>query len=433
MQGFSKSGAAFWSKAKARSDILIGKSWCQIVFCIPQQGDKKKPRVVPMSCYVSGEDDRAVIRFPLKLNPAVKKDVEAYQRVLLCGEAVPHDWPEYQAHIFHMAVTIEEAFKVANQLETTAIVSSNNLFDVPNESGTELQARFQAVVDEAIATSSSLATNAPSTSTDGNSGQYVIHNAPMTYGFAPSPTVVLGESSTNILDASGSQYDFQTSTPTSGIGPQADVNHMLLKENLKEMVIGVSQQLNDVTKKVNENGVKGTDVAEQVHNLLEVLNNRDNLAVSLLNIEDINAAFECTFPLDTTLEFLAFQTKLDESDEKKKILLEFISNRLSKKKTINQTMAAILKKFMGTNLLKECSATKKSGTKIILCEAQFYKILEGPMRALYKDKEGKLLDAHSVQVAVGGAINNSSAWTNGSRSVKRKSQPNEHDENDIES
>ncbi|KAJ8676603.1 hypothetical protein QAD02_012390 [Eretmocerus hayati] len=328
-------------------------------------GDKEKPSIIPMSCYVRGEDAAATIRYPSKLNKAVKKDVLAYQKVLFCGEAPPADWPEYQAHIVHCAFTIEDAFAVAGRMETVAAANSNVLFDVPNENGSD----FQAIVTEAL-----------------------------------TPDLPL------VADGDGSS--------TSLVG-------------LKGVLETVSGQLHDVNKKVNDNAVRSTDVAEQMQNLLEVMNNRENLAVSLLTIQDLNATFGCTFPLDDMEKFMQFLTVLNESEEKQATLLEFFANRLCKKSTINQTMAAILKKFMEPKVMRECTSTKKSGNKLILCSTKFYKILEGPMRTLYKNNDGTLLDAESVEKSVGGAINNSTAWTNGSRAVKRKRQPDNHEENNV--
>ncbi|KAJ8685499.1 hypothetical protein QAD02_021292 [Eretmocerus hayati] len=127
-----------------------------------------------------------------------------------------------------------------------------------------------------------------------------------------------------------------------------------------------------------------------------------------------------SLPLQTLENFQLFDGKL--LDEKlRKIMVEFLQNRVTKKSSLGKSMAAILKKFVTRPVLQNYTATKKSGDKELFCKTQLYSLIEGPMRYVFRDKDGNLMDESLVKKSVGTAINSSTDW-GGARKSKNGTQ-----------
>ncbi|KAJ8672212.1 hypothetical protein QAD02_003471 [Eretmocerus hayati] len=199
--------------------------------------------------------------------------------------------------------------------------------------------------------------------------------------------------------------------------------------NILERLWKIEGAIVDLDKKLDNYGTRNLDLVEQVQNLTRVVNKGQSVTVSLLTLDDLWTSFNCHFPLDNLDAFIKFDEGLKESESLKATMTEFLENRVTRKMTPAKTMGSVLRKFLTREVIKNYTATKKSGDKLIFCDTQLYKLIEGPMMHVREDKDGNLYPESQVKSSVGGAINNSSDWGDcGGRAIQkvRLSSENEH-------
>ncbi|KAJ8684401.1 hypothetical protein QAD02_020193 [Eretmocerus hayati] len=171
----------------------------------------------------------------------------------------------------------------------------------------------------------------------------------------------------------------------------------------------MEQKSKAIEQKLDNCDIRITDLVDRVETLTNTVNDQHDLNISYQTIDDIAKKFDMALPTQTIENFQLLDGKL--LDEKlRKIMVEFLLNRITKKTSLTKSMAAILKKFVTRPVLQNYTATKKSRDKQLFCKTQLYSLIEGPMRYMFRDKDGTSMDEALVKKSVGLAINSSTDW-----------------------
>ncbi|KAJ8679123.1 hypothetical protein QAD02_014910 [Eretmocerus hayati] len=416
-------------------------------FLVVQFDDQNNPvlcnqrAIVPVTCLLEESAQGATVLYAPP--PYRKKNLENIQRIVWENEAIPKSWKSIKCQILYKFETIESAsFFLQNPVE---ILDSNM-------QGTELHHEEIFLLPSGEAATQSQLNQENSEfkfSTKSENGISLQNPIEITLTGAnfSNKDEPLGSAATQILTDSvkGLHQSLITwmdkqfkdmDKKLSGINQQLNDQGARITD-LSDQVQNLTALLNDdqvlpiptgdlrgvVDERVDAQGVRINEVPEPLQNFPAMVKNKHNLSMmSSLTIDDMSSLFHCTFPLEELDQFLKFDQNLKTSEILRNSLLEFLRNRIVKKKTICKSMGAILKKFIKRDVLRSYTATKKSGDKLIFCETQFYKLLEGPMRWVFRDKEGNLLDETAVKKSVGSAINNSIDW-DGGRCKRMKHSP----------
>ncbi|KAJ8669524.1 hypothetical protein QAD02_000783 [Eretmocerus hayati] len=324
------------------------------------------------------------------------------------------------------------------QLQEVLVVDSNepqsiSQFSIGNQSP-EISMATENVEDSAMSTNDNFDSSGYIPHEVSNNEDIIFENH--SYA-APVPE------DSNQIDADGSPHDMFIIQILKKeiLGIKNDLINWLtveLKRDISDLLtrlIRLETVVGELEKKLDHYSTRDLDLAEQVQNLTKIVNKTQNVPISLLTFDELCTAFNCQFPLDNFEEFVDFDEGLKKSNDLKATLSEFLKNRISKKLTPAASMGAILRKFMTKSVIEKYTATKQSGKKAIFCDTQLYKLIEGPMMTVWKDKDGNLLPEAQVKKSVGGAINNSSYWAGSgtNRANKRKKQSLETENSDAES